>query len=71
VGLEVKMPRISISPLGFAMIQYAEADLGMRVRRNDGEVVIVLSDAAQFEALLLADNRIAHEVRERGVEAAR
>jgi hypothetical protein len=65
------MPGISISPLAFATIQYAEANLGMKVERNDGRVVIVLEDPPAFEALLLADNRIAHEVRERGIEAAR
>jgi hypothetical protein len=33
--------------------------------------VVVLADRAAFEALLLADNRIAREIRERGIEAAR
>lgn len=52
----------SLSHFALAVIQYAEAGRGMEVERGAGRTVIVIEDAALFESLLEAENRISRDL---------
>jgi hypothetical protein len=52
----------SLSHFALAVIQYAEAGHGMEVERSAGRTLLVIEDAALFESLLAADDRISRDV---------